>query len=249
MLVRLKDLTKSKIQGIDDQIGGIKDVYFDDRYWTIRYIVADTQPWLPLSDKILISPIALISFDDKERELKVSLSKESIKDQPKLDDHETVSREFEKLYFDYFGYGYYWQGVEMWGEYSQPTFLFKRNMLSYDSVDNNEIEQNNSLRSANEILHYGIEETDGKTGHVEDFIWDTESWSLRFLVIDTRDWFPGGKKVLVSPCQLSDMSWQDNSIKCNIDIEHLKACPEFEADKLNNADYIEKVRAALETSA
>jgi hypothetical protein len=237
MLVSLKELTGSKIKGLDEDLGGIKDVYFDDRHWTIRYIVPDTHPWLPLSEKVLISPIALISYYNKQQLLNVSLSKEAITELPKLGDHETVSREFERMYFDYFGYGYYWQGVEMWGEYSQPTYLFKRNMLSYDSVDKNQIEDNNSLRSANEILDYGIQETDGRKGHVQDYIWDTETWTLRYLVIDTRDWFPGGKKVLVSPCQLIDLSWQGNTIKCNMDIAHLKNCPEFKAQKLNDPEY------------
>ena len=39
---------------------------------------------------------------------------------------------------------------------------------------------------------------DGEIGHVEDFIIDDETWAIRYLIIDTRNWWPG-KKVLISP--------------------------------------------------
>ena len=45
---------------------------------------------------------------------------------------------------------------------------------------------------------YHIEATDGGIGHVKDFIIDDETWAIRYLEVDTRNWWPG-KKVLVSP--------------------------------------------------
>ncbi len=58
MLSKAKTLTGYKLDSLDGEIGRVKDFYFDDRHWTIRYLVADTGNWL--SDRqVLISPHAL----------------------------------------------------------------------------------------------------------------------------------------------------------------------------------------------
>ena len=54
------------------------------------------------------------------------------------------------------------------------------------------------LRSANKVTGYRIGATDGDIGHVEDFIIDDETWEIRYMVVDTQNWWPG-KKVLVAP--------------------------------------------------
>src|SRR5262249_17940584 len=56
-------LTVSKLKGYsigakDGDIGAVDDVLFDDKLWTVRYLVADTAKWLP-GRKVMISPIAL----------------------------------------------------------------------------------------------------------------------------------------------------------------------------------------------
>jgi hypothetical protein len=73
----------------------------------VRFLVVDTSRWLPFSQKVLFSPVALLQFNAKEDELKVSMTKEMVKNSPKIEDHEPVSREFETQYFDHFGYEYY----------------------------------------------------------------------------------------------------------------------------------------------
>jgi hypothetical protein len=251
MLVSQKELSGSTIKATDGDLGQVKDVYFDDKSLTIRFLVVDTHPWLPLSQKVLISPIALLEFSADDYALTVSLSKDMVKRCPKVEEHETVSREFEKAYSDYFGYGYYWTGEGAWGEYAYPTALFHGDILPLDNldVDNDEdgnIEQTNHLCSANEFAHYGIDAVDGQKGYIFDFIWDTYSWSLGYLVIDTRDWFPGGKQVLVSPEQFDSFNWGSKTVTCNIDLEQIKACPEYRSDKLNDIQYLEDVRQKLQ---
>jgi len=54
------------------------------------------------------------------------------------------------------------------------------------------------LRSAKEMRGYHIEGTDAAIGHVDDFIIDDETWAVRYLVIDTRNWWLD-KKVLLAP--------------------------------------------------
>lgn len=42
MLFRAKTLGSYKLKGKDNEIGSAKEFYFDDKYWAIRYLVADT---------------------------------------------------------------------------------------------------------------------------------------------------------------------------------------------------------------
>jgi hypothetical protein len=116
MLVNLEALNGSTIHAVDGEVGQVTDVYFDDRHWTIRFMVVDIQPWVPLGEKTLISPISLLEYDTEEQQLNVSITKDKVKNSPQIDEHETVSREFEKSYFDYYTYGYYWVGPGAWGE-------------------------------------------------------------------------------------------------------------------------------------
>ena len=46
MLRRAKDLNGYKLDARDGEIGKVKEFYFDDHSWTVRYLVADTGGWL-----------------------------------------------------------------------------------------------------------------------------------------------------------------------------------------------------------
>ena len=87
-------------------------------------------------------------------------------------------------------------------------------------------------------MGYYIEATDGDLGHVEDFIVDDETWEIRYMVIDTKNWWPG-KKVLVSP------EWIDESVGvigglCDLYARAIKSGPEFDPEHLNR-DYEERL--------
>ncbi len=248
MLINLKQLHKCNIEGTDGNLGSVEDVYFDDRYWTIRYLVVDTNPWMPLSDKVLVSPISLLSYNAQEAEIHASLSKNMIENCPKIEDHEPVSRTFEKSYFDYFGYGYYWMGADTWGEYAHPMDLVDRDMVDQVKDKDGEKPKENHMRSADEIDHYSVDASDGMKGQVQDLIWDTKDWTMKYLILDTRDWLPGGKKVFVLPQHCKSLNWENKSISCNLTIEQIKNCPEYDVDKLNDEGYLKTVKTKLEAT-
>ena len=54
------------------------------------------------------------------------------------------------------------------------------------------------LSTAGELKGVTIEATDGDIGGVADLYFDDESWTVRYLVVDTGTWLPG-RKVLISP--------------------------------------------------
>ncbi|MGA3268165.1 MAG: PRC-barrel domain-containing protein, partial [Verrucomicrobiota bacterium] len=62
MLSKAKTLKGYKLHSLDGEIGKVDEFYFDDRHWTIRYLVADTGNWLT-GRQVLISPYALVAVN------------------------------------------------------------------------------------------------------------------------------------------------------------------------------------------
>ena len=77
MLRSVKEIMNYVLSAEDGEIGRCKDFLFDDEFWTIRYMVADTGKWL--SDrKVLISPISLGEPDWLSRRFFVNLTREGM---------------------------------------------------------------------------------------------------------------------------------------------------------------------------
>jgi len=83
------------------------------------------------------------------------------------------------------------------------------------------------LRSTGVVTGYHIETTDGEIGHVEGFVVDDESWSIRYIEVATRNWLPG-KKVLVSPEWIERVSWADSRVRVELSREAIKEAPEYD---------------------
>jgi hypothetical protein len=58
------------------------------------------------------------------------------------------------------------------------------------------------LRTASGIKGYAILASDGKIGTVGGFLFDDDSWLVRWLVVDTGNWL-SDRKVLLPPFALS----------------------------------------------
>jgi len=54
------------------------------------------------------------------------------------------------------------------------------------------------LRTAGELKGVTIEAMDGDIGSVQDLYFDDQTWTIRYLVVDTGSWLPG-RQVLISP--------------------------------------------------
>ena len=83
---------------------------------------------------------------------------------------------------------------------------------------------------------YHIAAIDGDLGHVEDFVVDDESWAIRYLVISTRNWWPG-KKVIIAPQWINSVDWRDSKVHVNLTREAIKGSPEFSESTLISREY------------
>jgi hypothetical protein len=211
----------------DGEIGRCKDFLVDDRHWTIRYMVADTGTWLP-GRRVLISPISLGEPEWEARRFPVKLTQKQIEASPPLERDAPVSRRYETVWFEYYGWPSYWVGGGLWGPAPYPAALYGKRQQEFRDREA-EIEQSH-LRSAKELTGYHIQAKDREIGHVEDFLVDDTTWTLRYMVVDTRNWLPG-RKVLIPPAWLDSVSWADRTVRVDLTADTVEKSPEYDPSK------------------
>lgn len=231
MLIKMKTLKGYKLDAIDGEIGKVKEFYFDDLHWAVRYLVADTGNWL-VGNQVLISPYALISVNKEAENIGISLSKKQIENSPPLESDKPVSKQFEMDYYGYYEWPDYWGDSFMWGNYSDLI----PNRKDGKPVNQPKNSDDLHLRSTNGVSGYNIQALDGEIGHVADFVLDDETWAIRYLIIDTTNWF-AGKKVLISPKWIDHISWEDSKVFINLSLEQIKQAPEYTEEILLTRDY------------
>jgi len=231
MLAEANTLKGYKLNSLDGEIGKVKEFYFDDQHWAIRYLVAETGSWLT-DRQVLISPYALVAVVKEEKHIAINLTKKQIEDSPSLNSDKPVSRQFEEAYYGHFGYPMYWWGPSMWGYY--PNIV--RDREKWKEPIQGEKVWDPHLRSTHDVSGHHIQAADGEIGHVDDFIIDDETWAIRYIVIDTRNWRPG-KKILVSPKWIERVSWDEAKVFVNLSRETIKQSPEYKEASLLTRDY------------
>ena len=169
------------------------------------------------------------------------MTKERVKNSPDIATDRPVSRQHETAYFDYYGYPYYWTGPYLWGPVAYPAYPLAPAGGSPSSVQREVAagthqQEDVHLRSTQEVTNYYIEANDGDIGHVDDFIIDDENWTIRYVVVDTRNWWPG-KKVLVSPEWIRSVSWTDSRVYVDLSRDTIKNGPEYDPSLPVSRDY------------
>lgn len=232
-LKSIKEIQGYELGAQDGKIGRSSDFLFDDRSWAVRYIVGDTHKWLP-GRKVLISPISIGSAKESTQTLSVGLTKDQIKNSPPLESDAPVSRQYEILFNQYHDWGNYWEGPLAWGHYPYPRLLQRTKDLQTRVAT---VEEENHLRSTHEVLSYSIAATDTNIGHIEDIIVDEETWIIRYLVVDTSNWLPGSRKVIISPEWVKRVEWANGTAVVNVPSEKIKKSPEYDPNSTLDRDY------------
>lgn len=233
MLRDASTLSGSAVSATDGEIGHVKDSYFDDQAWAIRYLVVDTGTWLT-GREVLISPYAVKRPLDSISEgvIDVALTRAQVKASPDIDTHKPVSRQHESEYLGYYGYPTYWNGGDLWAMGAYPAMPPLTTPPDYtERHERREAEANPEdvhLRSAENVKGYHIQARDDSIGHVEDFVFDDESWALRYLIVDTRNWWPGGRRVLVATRWIERIDWTERRVFTTLTRDAVKASPEYD---------------------
>jgi len=214
MLFNLKTLQDYTLRSLDRDIGKVKDFYFDDHDWSIRYLLLETDTWLT-ERQVLISPLACLSVNQAEQTMTVNLSHQQIEDSPTLGTDQPISQQFEKSYFAYYGWPSYWD--------SSRLDLNPENRQAYSQIPRT---WDPHLHSMKKMLGYQIQTKDDSLEQIEGFIIDLDAWRIRHLIVHTQNWRPG-KKVLISPLWIKSVSSQQSKVFVKYLSETIRDAPEY----------------------
>jgi uncharacterized protein YrrD len=213
MLQNIKGLFGYKLTASDGDIGHVKDFYFDDKTWVVRYLVADTGSWLT-GRLVLLSPHAFGKLDEREKTLHVKPHRKQIEHSPSPELHKPVSRQYEIEYYRYYGWPAYWDGGAMWGLGGFPVVIppSKDEMAAHLKIHHRD---DKHLQSSKAVIGYSIHATDGEIGSVSGFIVDDKSWAIRNLVVEAGHWY-AGREILIAPDKVDRISYEDSSVFVNL---------------------------------
>ena len=241
MLRSLKDLENFTIAAIDGPIGQVKDFYFDDDAWAVRYLVVETGSWLDRR-QVLISPIAIQQPDWAGRMLPMSITQAQVRHCPDIDTDRPVSRPQETDHLGHYGYPVYWGRMGLWGEGLFPNAL--RPGFAGHGIDGAERQREQAafaqawqarhrqddprLRNGKSVIGHHIQAIDGEIGHVDGLLVDEETWAIRYLVANISSWWVG-HQVLVAPQWITGVRWSDQSVSVELTRAAIQQAPPYDA--------------------
>ena len=132
--------------------------------------------------------------------LSVELTRSQVETSPPIETDKPVSRQYEEELSQHYAWPVYWPqypavpvGVAPLSKAEAARAVSKsEETLRAEGI---EMSGDPHLRSVKEVSGYYIRASDGDIGHLADFIVDTDEWSVRYVVVDTRNWLPGRKRL------------------------------------------------------
>jgi hypothetical protein len=226
MLRNVKDLEGFAIRAIDGDVGQVRDCYFDDEAWVVRYFIVETDS--RPGRRVLISPFSLEPPDWTARVLPARLTLEQVRNGPDIDTDKPVSRQHEMGYAGYYGYPSYWGGGGLWGAGLYPDIL--QAGLAPNPAD--ERPSDTHLRSANQVRRYYVHASDGDIGHVEGLLIEDQTWAVRYFIVNTSNWWLG-HAVLISPEWIENVFWAESTLVISMSRQAVKDAPPYRPEEFN----------------
>jgi hypothetical protein len=258
MLNVISSLKGFELKATDGGLGTVSDFLFDDSTWKVRWMVVDTGRWMS-GRKVLIHPSAVVSAEYGARELTVALSKAQVEESPDILEDRPVSRQMQNDLYSYYGRDPLWGGgmfgAGMYGEamYGGAISALATPMsaqVGFGASATREAERGEPdlddgdphLRSMTEVAGYHVHATDGTIGHVENFLVDSETWGVRYLVVDTSNWWVG-QHVLISPHAVKDVDWSGHRIGLDIARDKVRTSPSWNPADTINGEFAKRLHS------
>jgi hypothetical protein len=172
--------------------------------------------------RVLLSPHALGQVSLEQGRIPVILTRKQIEEGPILGTDQPVSQEFEAEYHAYYGWPARFEGPFVWG--THPV-LDRRPVGGFSEGRSKEV-WDPHLRGTREVRGYHVQADDGALGFVEDFVIDCDTWTIRYLIINTSNWWQG-QRVLVAPQWIERVVWEDAKVFVNLTRQAIKASPPY----------------------
>ena len=238
MLWRSSELIGTGIQATDGPIGGITDLLFEDDAWKLRWVVVDTGIWLP-GREVLLPPDLLGRPEPRLGGFPVALTRRQVEESPGAGSDAPVSRQVETGIYGHYGWTPYWEFGASAAGLPEPTLPLAARLAPLEAPTP---AGDPHLRSAKEVSGYHLHASDGDIGHVEELLVEDESWAVRYVVVATRNFWPG-RKVLLAPRWFRRIDWGERAVTVALTREQVKASPAYDPAAAPGRLYEERLHA------
>jgi sporulation protein YlmC with PRC-barrel domain len=199
----------TSVEASDGKLGKLVDFLFDDRKWVISHLVLDAGTWLNRR-RVALPPDLIEHKEWAEHRLSITgLTRQEVIDSPRIETHVPVNAYAALADVTIMDWEVYWINVagtdHPWQVAADPH-----------------------VRNVQEVKGYHIQGSDGPMGHVADFVIDDETWTVRQLVIDTRNWWPG-KHVVVPAARVEAIDGPSRTVRLLLSRETIQSSPSPES--------------------
>ncbi|WP_404451624.1 PRC-barrel domain-containing protein [Virgibacillus necropolis] len=223
MLYLTSALKSYNIHATDGEMGKVKDFYFDDHSWAIRYVQVDTHKWLPARN-VYLSPSSFTSVDVDEKLVEVDHTKDTIKNSPTIPADAEISKTNEASLTEYYGWNRYWRGANLWGAVDRPFVPKVPVQDEENSAKRNEMDMNENtnyiLLNEADTIGIKVHGHDGKLGEITDLIFDDDNWKIDYLVVKFVK-VPAERYYLIKSEHITSIEWPEKDLYVDLKAEYL----------------------------
>jgi hypothetical protein len=242
MIRNLRDLIGFRVAATDIDVGTVRDFYFDDQAWKLRYFVADLDEAFG-NRSVLLAPLTLSQPDMELHIIPAQVSSDKLMNSPDIDMNKPVSRQEEEQIYQYYDWPVYWNPVGGFGlgvgDLSSIPMMEMEADLREQSEETEVAQERGEdprLRSIDEVTGYHIMARDNSIGEVQDFLIEDNTWRIVYLLVDINGILPGGK-VILSPEWVERVSWSQSLIYVDLSADTIKSAPAYNPDQIPDRDY------------
>ena len=234
----VNELIGYSIQATDGEKGKVYDILFDDETWIVRYLEADLGT-LFFQKRVLIPRIYLREPVWEEKHFPIELTVKKIENSPDMESDLPFSRKYEKELMEHYELKPYWP-INIAAHTARKSMLDPDVPLKIpeNTLDEEKIETH--LRSFNEIIGYSVHALDERFGHINDLIIDDKDWQIIYVIIETKNLLPWGKKVMLPIEKIHKISFLEREANVSLSKENILNAPDYNPAQAINTEY-EKV--------
>jgi hypothetical protein len=225
----LKELRRYRVLALDGHLGLVDDVYFDDRTWDLRALAVDTGLFSPRRRVLL--PLWSVDLVDRDSEaLRVTRSTEQVRNSPHAGEVKLMGPEKRH------------RAGALRTE--SPPVRAVRRLLAVRTPARLPSEareppppaqpevRDPHLRSTKGVVGYRLQAVDGEAGVVEDFVLETTTRKLWFLIAGTAA-ESTGDRVVLRPHHIGRISSADKKVYVNVPEKDVKNSPKLDPGRLS----------------
>ncbi len=205
MIITAKQVYESRLRTRDNRTALLRDVLFDDRSWSVRYLVARLRHLFGHED-VLLSPEQLGDTAWPTGELHTSLSMVEVEAAPRLLSDPPVAKQGELKVSRMVAWEAYWTGLfDRFTDFGDPH-----------------------LRNTRAVTGHRVYGLDSEAGFIDNFVLDDQDWRVRYLIVRLGKHL-SSRRVMVDPNLVDSINWEGHGVWIHLPKKSIEQCQEFVA--------------------